>query len=264
MRTKSILVVVMVLFVTTASAFAGTIAFNDGGSHEFNSYTTDTLVVEDSSGGSPTTLSLVSGTYVDNHYVYAYDFSELNVVAGYAYAIFPMDSSTANMIGGEVGYWNSYSTSHTYISAGEVLHNLNSYESSIININGGNTSALTAYDSSRVDIIGGDVFSLYAQNSSTVNIMSGNIGYWLKAGDSALLNIYGYNLLASDTGGRWGDGFVTGNWEDGTPFTIDLSNGTSITYSHINLIPEPATLLLLAFGAVMLRRKRFLKGAENG
>ena len=257
MRSKVIFVALMILLQMKTNA--GTITFNDGGSHEFNSYTTDTLVVEDSSGGNPTTLNLVSGTYVDNHYVYAYDFSELNVVAGYAYATLSMDSSTVNITGGEVMYPHSHNSSTTTVSGGE-CYSIIAHDLSTLNVSDGSVNYLAAQDSSMVDIVGGDVFGLYARNSSTVSIRSGNITYWLKAYDSSIVDIYGYNLSAYDTGGRWGDGFVTGNWDDGTPFTIDLVNDTSITYSHINLVPEPTstTLVLLGLGVVTLRRKHRL------
>ncbi|MBW7991730.1 MAG: hypothetical protein FVQ84_17175 [Planctomycetes bacterium] len=239
----TIWVMAVVTILATTVSYADIITFNDGGSHEFNSYTTDTLAVEDSSGGNPTTLSLVSGTYVDNHYVYAYDFSELNVVAGYAYGIFPMDSSTANMSGGEAAYWHSYGISQTYIWGGDVSHRLNSHESSVVNVTGGYISSLVAFDSSVVALSGGIIANLSSY-------------------DSSIINIHGSNFFVSDTGGSQGDGYITGNWLDSTPFNISIFNDPVFgedTISHINLVPAPGALLLgslgLTFSGWILKRK---------
>jgi len=75
----------------------------------------------------------------------------------------------------------------------------------------------------------------------------------LNAWDSATVNIFGYDLVKTSSGGAYGYGQVYGYWFDDTPFTINLS--TAETYSHITLIPEPTSLLLLALGGLLLKRK---------
>ncbi|HPD48037.1 MAG TPA: PEP-CTERM sorting domain-containing protein [Anaerohalosphaeraceae bacterium] len=51
---------------------------------------------------------------------------------------------------------------------------------------------------------------------------------------------------------------LTGNWLDSSPFNIRLIDeaGYSPTIDNIQFIPEPATLVLMGFGAFLLHRRR--------
>jgi hypothetical protein len=53
---------------------------------------------------------------------------------------------------------------------------------------------------------------------------------------------------------------LTGTWEDYSAFSIHLENasGYSTTFDNIKftIIPEPATMLLIGLGGLLLRRKR--------
>ena len=51
---------------------------------------------------------------------------------------------------------------------------------------------------------------------------------------------------------------LTGYWLDGTDFSIQLIdvNGYSPAIENIQFIPEPATLILLGLGGLLLRRKK--------
>ena len=84
--------------------------------------------------------------------------------------------------------------------------------------------------------------------------VSGNI-----AAHGGYYHVYGYDFDYNPDIGR-----LTGLWENGTPFSINMNPLSSdqpnyqAVWSAVTLheIPEPATLLLLGLGGLMLRRKR--------
>ena len=160
------------------------------------------------------------------------------------------------------------SHAHTYIwndaeldMTGGTLQSLDMFNSSTADISGGNiTQGAYAWDNSTVDISDGFIgWNLDASDSSTVNLYGGVITDWLYATDSSVVNIYGYGFsYDSDTGG-WNGGQLTGYWLDDTPFSIDLLDNIDIDstyYDHVNLVPEPGSLILIGLGGLILRRKK--------
>jgi len=197
----------------------------------------------------------------------------VGMFGGSAYTIFAYDSSILNKTGGTTEVY-SYNKSTINVGGG-TIYTLNSYDSSNINIFGGLTYHVSAYDTTTVNVLdnanlftlfaldsgvinmsGGRTSSIGAAESSTVNLYGGLVTDDLSAGDSGIINVYGYNLAKFPTGGKLGDGFVLGEWENGVTFNFYFYG--SNTYSHIILheIPEPATILLIVIGSIVLRRRR--------
>jgi len=166
------------------------------------------------------------------------------------------------------------------MSGGIVTSQLTAYDSSLVNISGGSLEAIISTDTSTVnlsgamqigglgvrssgtvDMFGGNVGLIEAWNYSTVNLHGGTISNYLLAygDDSLTVNIYGYGFDYDLLAGNYRGGQLTGFWVDDTPFNIDLyyddtPGGPIIdTYSHITLIPEPTTILLLSLGCLLLR-----------
>jgi len=82
----------------------------------------------------------------------------------------------------------------------------------------------------------------------------------LMASDNSTVNLYVDSYVLSNSGGRYGTGYVYGNWANSVPFRIELGNGFGgepdwDTASHLRLIvPEPATVLMLSM-LILFRSK---------
>ena len=185
----------------------------------------------------------------------------------------PPNHTTVNMTGGQVDTISTYDTSIFNMTSGKMSH-LYSYESSTVNISGNDHSNpfnITAMNNSiinfsgtaqgeevyaenaaTINITGGTIDDLTTRNSGVINIYAGDISnVW--AQDNTAVNVLGCNLVKSLTGGAYGYGFVQGIYNNQSSFDIDFRG--SDTYSHVNLIPEPITMLLLSIGGILIRRR---------
>lgn len=230
-RLRFINFVFAILFLLPLSAKAtGTTTFyNDGiiqaGDSWTNVYVHDTLP-------NHTTVTMTGGSVNDSMGVY--DASTFNMSDGHVAGLNAWQSSSINISGGSVSGLLLYNNAAVNISQNANIYSAAAY-SGVINMNGGTVALLSGME------------------NSTVNLRGGNITDGLGAYGFTTINVFGYNLTKTSTGGTHGAGQVTGYWQNGLPFTINL--GGSDAYSHINLIPEPATFLLISIGGLLLRRK---------
>jgi hypothetical protein len=243
-------------------------------------------------GGNSTTGSLdgyehsetnLRGGFIDE--ISSFDFSQVDVSGGITRLLQSMDSSQVNISGGRINWeLRSYHYSQLNVSGGEI-YSLYSYHSSQVdifgglietylysngsskmNISGGSIRFLSSFDSSQVDISGGSIYRPYSRGSSQINIFGGSIGSRLWSSNESTMQIFGYDFAVD--GQPFGYGELTSihrdlpNYEPLRRLTGTLLSGEFINNDfqigfngRIILIPEPATLLLLGLGAVMLRRK---------
>jgi hypothetical protein len=137
--------------------------------------------------------------------------------------------------------------------SGGYIHSPTAWDYSTINISGTfNAVEVGAAQAGIVNVMGGDMKAI-AGWGGVVNLYGGTItdnihdvGGWV--------NVFGYDLEKSSTGGKYGFGYVSGFWNDGTAFKINLYGFR--THEHINLIPEPGSLILFALGVLLIRRKQ--------
>ena len=143
----------------------------------------------------------------------------------------PPDTTTLDMYGASVAGFGTYNSSIVNIYGGEVWWGLATYNLSTVNIYGGSVKCE----------------GLIVDNTSTLNIYGGNFssGNAPVFSESSTVNIYGYGFDY--------DGWtLTGFLQDDSPFIF--TELTDLNYAHINLIPEPATVLLFGLAGLLLRR----------
>ena len=160
------------------------------------------------------------------------------------------DPTTLNLVeGGEISDWlNVFDYSHANISGGSIGFVLHTYEYSQATISGGSI----AYD-------------LNTSDDSEVFVSGGLIGDNIDVRDNSKVSIFGSNFEIDGAPVGYGE-ITTGTIDEFGKLTGTLTGilqvGDSLNNvfyiepdASIFLVPEPATLLLLSLGALVLRRK---------
>lgn len=131
-------------------------------------------------------------------------------------------------------------------------------DSTVVEMTGGSVGQMVVSDSSVLNVIDGNIAGvLSVEDTAIVNLRGGDIAE-LFAVESSVINLYGYDVVHETSGGEWGDGKITGKWDDGREFDISLYNSEYFgndTFLHVNILPEPATLILLGVGFGLVRSR---------
>lgn len=274
--------------VIIAVAFSGTpanattkIFYSDGVIQEGDGY--DIVEVHDTPP-SQTTVDMTGG-WAGYPGMSTFDASVVNISGGFVGYLQTNDSSTVNISGGLVGHLDvigettvtarNQSNINVYDGGGLDGGSFTTFElldSSTLNVYGGDVHlTLLAYDSANINMYDGSIFDLGLLGPVTVDIYGGHVGTFLgnhSVPPSATVNFYGsmfeYNAQElwsppMEPGQEgWWTSKLTGYGPDGTPITY-LGLPDPSMNPNINLIPEPATVVLIGIGAIGLlaRRKHF-------
>jgi hypothetical protein len=168
----------------------------------------------------------------DYVHVYLYNDSSLDMWGGSIFRLEPFDTSTVNLHSGEVV--------ELYIYNGS---------SSTVTVLGGTITTLRASNTATINFYDGLITNgLALWDDTVVNIYGGRLN-GISASDNSIINLYAYDV-ALDTETNFLSGYYLYNDEY---FSFYVPPGDS--YSHINIIPEPVTLMLMALGSLVLKKK---------
>ena len=120
----------------------------------------------------------------------------------------------------------------------------------------GGINGLDLTDASTMNFYDGEMNLFRIMNDATVTFSGGRIDYINSYQDSDFFKHITF-VCDIDTIDVTGN-ILTGDWLDGSSFSVTLSDqtGYDTVYSNINFVPEPATLALLGIGGLLLRKKQ--------
>ncbi|MFA5291684.1 MAG: PEP-CTERM sorting domain-containing protein [Phycisphaerae bacterium] len=243
-----------VLFMAAGQGFG--IAFNDGGTYNINYTINDGVYVDeaDEASGMQTTLNLLEGGSI-NSVLVAFHNSQVTITGGTVGSVVQTyDSSQVKMFGGTVNALYACGNSQITMSGGTVGDALYATNNGQLTITDGTLGfGLSASGDSRVTMSGGTIArgSLYFGMQLQEQMILAISGF-----DFAIDGIHvGFGEITSQLGGIWYNDPVrrlTGTLANGDKFDNQFLIGNT---AKIVLVPEPATLLLLGLGGLVLRRK---------
>ncbi len=159
--------------------------------------------------------------------------------------------------------------SQTLLMTGGGVYEITAKDFSAIEINNtapfaiatGGIANLIMGDNSKLAFSGGDVYRLNIGGFATATLSGGQIYKIYSYQSTAIPNYMQHiEIICKDYSFNSMTNKLTGTWADNTTFNIQLVN--QIGYSPVidnikfTIIPEPATLLLLGLGGVLLRRRQ--------
>ncbi len=178
------------------------------------------------------------------------EYSEGNETWVYMY-----NDASVDVTGGWISELRLYNNTLAAVNGGS-LGAILSYDQSKLEFTGeSNASLIKAFNSSEINIDGGNIHSMETVDNSTANVYSGSFTN-IEAENLSLIKLFvedDYNIDYS--GGDFSSGLISGTWlKTGTDFSFSVVD--SETLNHIQFVPEPSTLLLLLLGLGGLRKNR--------
>ena len=132
----------------------------------------------------------------------------------------------------------------------------------ILDVIGGDIAVyLMSTDIAQVNLFGGNINTLWTREDSVAKIYGGII-QWLVSDEDSIVYLFAYNVTFHPQLPAPGHPlYGSSAWIEGIYINNDVSFSFGVgpqgeSYSHINIIPEPTTILLLGLGSMIVIRKR--------
>jgi hypothetical protein len=124
---------------------------------------------------------------------------------------------------------------------------------------GGGVGYFRMYDDSKLTDLAGGVNNLYLYDNTMASFFNGfTMAIYIDPYSSALVSLYAYDVTFHPLNPPfepYSEGWFDGRWlANDNFFHIDLTG--SGAYSHVQIVPEPATIALLALGGLTILKKR--------
>jgi len=259
---KKIIVLLIALVTLAVNPIVMALILSDGQSHTIGTYYHSGLDLDPDN-------DIIPGTHV-------------NLIEGGEFlgGIYLYHHATIDIDGGTVNYGGFHAEGDNIITItdGLVKGYSSATSNSTVNILGGDTNNLTLHGNANLSMSGGSVGGLDCRGNSTGTVSGGSIEDYLRVGDSGIIYLHGTNFEINGQPLSYGDhlsdfvpmthwgethyektGVVTGTLANGTA----LNNTFSILYldgievpADIIVVPEPATLLMLGLGGMLLRKNK--------